>query len=290
MTARLHEPWCSMRAGIGLRMPHVEEVIETRPAAAWYEVHPENYLCGGARRRQLEAVRRIAPVAFHGVGLSLGGAEPLDRRHLARVAALAQRIEPHLVSEHLAWSTSGGAYLNDLLPLPYTEEALATVTRNVDALQNALGRRVHIENPSTYLRFVESTIPEPEFLAALFHATGCGILCDVNNIYVSCSNNGGSPLSYLAALPAEAVGEIHLAGHSINDASGVPVYIDDHGSRVAPPVWVIYREAACRFPGAETLVEWDCDLPALSVLAAEAELADFERSRALQDHFHAAAA
>jgi uncharacterized protein (UPF0276 family) len=253
-------------------------------------VHTENYLCGGRRPRQLEAVRRDAPVSLHGVGLSLGGAAPLDRCHLARVAALVERIDPWLVSEHLAWSVNGGAYFNDLLPLPYTEEALATVIRNVGALQDGLGRRVLIENLSTYLRFVESAIPEAQFLAALARATGCGILCDVNNIYVSCCNNGSDPLGYLAALPADAIGEIHLAGHAINDADGVPVYIDDHGSRVAPPVWVIYAEAARRFPHAETLVEWDTNIPPLPELLAEARLADRERARALNGDVHAVAA
>ena len=184
---------------------------------------------GGPAVAQLEAVRRDYPVSLHGVGLSLGSDGALDARHLARLRALADRVEPCLVSEHLSWSIAGGAYLNHLLPLPYTEETLAVVAEHVGRAQDALGRRILIENPSSYLRFRHSTIAEPELLAALVERTGCGLLCDVNNIFVTAHNLGLDPVAYLDALPADAVGEIHLAGHAVNDADGHVVLIDDHG-------------------------------------------------------------
>lgn len=262
------------RAGIGLRSPHVAEVLATRPPLPWVEVHPENYLGGGPAVRALQSIREDYPVSFHAVGLSLGSADGVDRRHLARVKSLADRVEPALVSEHLAWSQAGGAYLNHLLPLPYTEESLVAVCRNVDEVQTTLGRRVLVENPSGYLRFAASTIPEAEFLAELARRTGCGLLCDVNNIYVTARNLGLDALAYLAALPAAAVGEIHLAGHSVNDAGGRNLLIDDHGSPVAPAVWALYERALGRFGMVPTLVEWDSAIPSLEVLVAEARRAD----------------
>lgn len=277
------------RCGIGLRAAHVAEVIATHPDIAWVEVHAENYMAGGRAIRDLETVRNDYPVSLHGVGLSLGGAGRLDTRHLARLRDVVTRIEPFLVSEHLAWSAYGGAYLNDLLPLPYTEEALAAVMRNVAELQDYLGRRVLIENPSAYMRYVNSPIPEFEFLAELARRTGCGLLCDINNIHVSCANLGGDPASWLDALPACAVGEIHLAGHCINDCDGEELLIDDHGSPVADPVWALYDQAAERFPGAPGLVEWDSNLPPLQVLLAEARSADRRRGIHLWRLSHVAA-
>jgi uncharacterized protein (UPF0276 family) len=215
----------------------------------------------------------------HGVGLSLGSAEGLDARHLARVAALVERLQPAFVSEHLAWSRVGGAYLNDLLPLPYTEESLDIVTRNVERLQTALRRPVLIENPASYLAFMHSTIKEPEFLAALTARTGCALLCDINNIYVSAQNLGFDAGRYLAALPAAAIGEFHLAGHARKDADGETVLIDDHGSRVCEEVWALYRDAVARFGSRPTLVEWDTDVPELDVLLGEASRADREAAR-----------
>jgi len=262
------------RAGIGLRSPHLAEVLATRPALPWLEVHPENYLGGGPAIRALHAIREHYPVSFHAVGLSVGSADGVDRRHLGRLKSLVDRIEPAIVSEHLAWSQTGGAYLNHLLPLPYTEESLTTVCRNVDEVQVALGRRVLVENPSGYLRFTTSTIPEPEFLSALVRRTGCGLLCDVNNVYVTARNLGLDPMAYLAALPRAAVGEIHLAGHSVNDADGRPFLIDDHGSPVVPAVWALYDRALHLFGPVPTLVEWDTDIPSLEVLHAEARRAD----------------
>jgi uncharacterized protein (UPF0276 family) len=262
------------RAGIGLRAPHVAEVLATRPAIPWLEVHPENYMGGGPAVRALEQIRRDYPLALHGVGLSLGSAEGGDRRHLDRLRALADRLDPVLVSEHLSWSSSGGAYLNHLLPLPYREESLALLSRHVAEAQDALGRRLLVENPSSYLRFHDSPIPEPEFLAELARRTGCGLLVDVNNIYVSGQNLGSDPDAYLAAVPAAAVGELHLAGHSVNDADGRPVWIDDHGSRVTPEVWRLYARALERFGPVPTLVEWDTNLPPLATLLDEAGAAD----------------
>jgi hypothetical protein len=262
------------RAGIGLRAPHVDELLATRPAITWLEVHPENYMMGGPARATLDRVRADYPVALHGVGLSLGTAGEIDRRHLGRLASLAERIAPCLVSEHLSWSAAGGAYLNHLLPLPGTEESLAVVARHVDEAQEALGRRILVENPSSYLRFRHSPIPEPEFLAALVRRTGCGLLCDVNNVFVSASNVGFDAAAYLDALPAEAVGEVHLAGHCARDADGHTVLIDDHGSPVSEAVWRLYARALDRFGPVPTLIEWDTDLPALAALLAEARRSD----------------
>jgi len=261
-------------AGIGLRSAHVAEIAATRPAVGFLEVHAENYMNGSPALSLLAELRRDYPVSLHGVGLSLGGASDLDRVHLARFKALVDRIDPLLVSEHLSWSGVAGVYLNDLLPLPYTEETLATVRQHVDQAQDALGRRILIENPSTYLRFRHSTIDEAEFLATLAERTSCRILCDVNNLYVNAENFGIDPIAYLDALPAAAVGEIHLAGHHRGDADGTPLLIDDHGSTVAEPVWHLYRVALARFGRVPTLVEWDTRLPTLDVLVGEAKRAD----------------
>jgi uncharacterized protein (UPF0276 family) len=258
-------------AGIGLRFPHHELVVQGRPQVAWFEVHAENYFGGGAARRVLTSVRGDYPISLHGVGLSLGSAEDLDRRHLRRIAELVRSIEPGLVSEHLSWSVVGGQYLADLLPLPMTEEALDIVCRHVEQTQEALQRRILIENPSTYLQFRHSSIPEWEFIATVAQRTGCGILCDVNNIFVSASNHGWDAQRYLNALPPAAVGEIHLAGHAIQTLeNGRAVRIDDHGSSVCAEVWALYVQALRRFGPKPTLIEWDTDIPAFEVLVDEA--------------------
>ena len=262
------------QVGIGLRAPHVAEIMAGRPRIGWLEVHTENYLGGGPAARALGVIRESHPLSLHGVGLSLGSVEGLDRRHLARVAELARRIEPARVSEHLSWSVAGGVYFNHLLPLPYTEESLALVAAHVSQVQEAFGRPLLVENPSSYLRFRHSSIPEPEFLGELSRRTGCGLLCDVNNVFVSCANLGDDPEAYLAALPPEAIGEIHLAGHTRNDADGHTMLIDDHGSRVAGPVWDLYERAVARFGPVPTLIEWDTDIPALDVLLEEARTAE----------------
>jgi hypothetical protein len=277
-------------AGIGLRAPHVQEVITTRPPIAWLEVHAENYLGGGPALRRLDHLRPEYPISLHGVGLSLGSAIGLDERHLQRLAALIERIEPVLVSEHLSWSVTGGVYLNHLLPLPYTEESLEIVFRHVDQAQVTLGRQILVENPASYLRFRHSPIPEPEFLAELVRRTGCGLLCDVNNIYVSAHNLGFDAVAYVDALPREFVCEIHVAGHARNDADGLTILIDDHGSRVSPEVWSLYAHAVTRLGPVATLVEWDTDIPALDVLLAEACVADGLLYRARPRTPHAASA
>jgi uncharacterized protein len=258
-------------AGIGLRFPHHEFVLSARPAVAWFEVHAENYFGGGDARRTLERVRRDYPLSLHGVGLSLGSAAGLDTVHLNRLAELARAIEPALVSEHLSWSVAGGQYLADLLPLPMTEEALQVVVRHVQQAQEALGRQLLIENPSTYLQFRYSVIPEWEFLRALVARTGCAILCDVNNIFVSASNHGWDALQYLDGLPAAAIAEIHLAGHALRTLEdGRELRIDDHGSRVSSAVWTLYEQALSRFGARPTLIEWDSEIPPFEVLLDEA--------------------
>lgn len=277
-------------AGIGLRFPHHEFVTGTRPAVPWFEVHAENYFGGGPVRRILETVRRDYPLSIHGVGLSLGSAEGLDGAHLARLAALARELEPALVSEHLSWSVVGGEYLADLLPLPLTEEALAVVCRHVEQTQQALGRTILIENPSTYLQLPHATIPEWEFLAALAARTGCGLLCDVNNIVVSAANHGWDALAYLEALPVAAVGEIHLAGHARRPLpNGRTLRIDDHGSPVPAEVWTLYEQALRRFGARPTLIEWDTDIPGFEVLLLQAAQAQ-RRLDACQGDGHACAA
>jgi len=250
-------------------------VLETQPTIAWLEAHTENYMGGGKPLAYLEAIRDLYPISLHGVGLSLGSAEGLDAAHLERIRQTAERIEPALVSEHLSWSIIDGRYLADLLPLPMTEEALDIVCRHVDQMQACLRRQILVENPSTYLRWRHSTISEWEFLAAVATRTGCGILCDVNNIYVSAANHGWDPLVYLAELPPHATGEIHLAGHSTRALGEERVLrIDDHGSRVIPEVWTLYTEALARFGPVPTLIEWDTDIPELGVLLDEASRAE----------------
>lgn len=274
------------KAGIGLRFRHHQVVMETQPDVAWFEVHTENYMGGGSTPRYLDIVRRDYPVSLHGVGLSLGSADGLDLAHLARVQSVVNRVEPGLISEHLSWSIAGGTYLADLLPLPMTDEALAVVCRHVDQVQAFLKRRILVENPSTYLRYRHSTIPEWEFLAQVAQRTGCGILCDVNNIYVSACNHGWDVTTYLCALPPTAIGEIHLAGHSIRQLDqGQTLRIDDHSTRVAPEVWAFYREALKRFGPVPTLIEWDTGVPPLEILMEEAATAEV----VLEEHRDASA-
>ncbi len=257
-------------AGVGLRAPHVRHVLAERPAVAWFEVHSENYFAdGGPDLAALDRIRADYPLALHGVGLSLGSADPLDHAHLAKLKRLAARVEPAVVSEHLCWSGVGGRHFNDLLPLPYTDEALAHVCARVDEVQAYLGRALVVENVSSYYAFPEATIPEWEFVAAVAARTGCRLLVDVNNIHVNARNHGIDPLAFLDAMPRDAVAEIHLAGH---DDSG-PIVIDTHGAPVAPEVWTLYRAALARFGRVPTLIEWDTDIPEFAVLAGEAATA-----------------
>lgn len=267
-------------AGIGLRLPHATAFVAAPQPVAFVEIHAENYMCpGGPRRRALEAVARAVPVSCHGVGASLGSADGLDAAHLDALAALVGWLHPAAVSEHLAWSVAGGAYLNDLLPLPYTEEALGVAAANVQRLQDRLARRILVENPASYLRYRASTMPEPAFLGALAQRTGCGVLLDVANVHVSAGNAGADPGAALDALldavPAEAIGEIHLAGHArVATADGGALLIDDHGSAVPEAVWSLYARALARLGPRPTLVEWDTALPPLDVLLREAARAD----------------
>ena len=257
-------------AGVGLRAPHVRHVLAERPAVAWFEVHSENYFAdGGPDLAALDRIRADYPLALHGVGLSLGSADPLDYAHLAKLKRLAARVEPAVVSEHLCWSGVGGRHFNDLLPLPYTDEALAHVCARIDEVQAYLGRALVVENVSSYYAFPEATIPEWEFVAAVAARTGCRLLVDVNNIHVNARNHGIDPLAFLDAMPRDAVAEIHLAGH---DDSG-PIVIDTHGAPVAPEVWTLYRAALARFGRVPTLIEWDTDIPEFAVLAGEAATA-----------------
>jgi uncharacterized protein (UPF0276 family) len=259
------------RAGIGLRAPHYRELLERQPDIGWVEVHSENYFGeGGQPHWFLERVRRDYPLSLHGVGLSLGSADPLSVEHLSSLKGLIERFEPGLVSDHMSWSAAGGRYLNDLLPLPYTEEALQVFCDHVAQAQEFLGRRMLIENPSSYVAYRHSTISEREFLCAVAERTGCGILLDVNNVYVSAMNHGFDPLAYLAAIPVAPVAEIHLAGFD----QGQHCLIDTHGKPVAEPVWALYAEAVKRFGSVPTLIEWDTDIPPLDVLLGEAAKAD----------------
>jgi hypothetical protein len=262
-------------AGIGLRAQHHADAIARRPRVGWFEAHGENYFApGGSQPASLESIRAHYPVALHGVGLSLGSADPLDLGHVAQLARLIRRFEPFIVSEHLSWGSLGGLHSNDLLPLPYTEESLRHVAARVRELQDRLGRQVLIENLSSYLQFSGSTLTEWEFLVALAADTGCGLLFDVNNAYVNQCNHGSSAESFIAALPPGIVGEMHLAGHAINRIGGREIRIDTHGTPVCDEVWRLYGLAARRFPHAPTLIEWDTDIPTLEVLVAEAARAD----------------
>jgi uncharacterized protein (UPF0276 family) len=260
-------------AGIGLRSPHLAEIARDRPATGFLEIHAENYLVNSPALRIVERLREDYEFSVHAVGLSLGSVDGLDEAHLDRVAALISRLEPTLVSDHLSWSLADGRYFNDLLPLPYTEEALQVVERNVHRLQERLGRQVLVENPSCYLAFAHSTLSEPEFLAELTRRTGCGLLLDANNIVVTAHNLRLDSRAWLRELPLAAIGQYHLAGHAVNDADGEPILIDDHGSRVGEGLWSLFGEIVRRYGPRPTLVEWDTDLPALDVLLDEARQA-----------------
>ena len=261
-------------AGIGLRSPHIGEMLSRRPSAGWLEIHAENYMGDGPAVAALERLCETYPLSVHGVGLSLGSATGIDRRHLGRLRAVCDRFQPALVSEHLAWSRAGGAFLNDLLPLRYDEEALAIVARNLDLVQETLGRRILVENLSAYVALEGSTMSEAEFLAELVKRTGCGLLLDVNNVHVSAKNLDFDALAFLEQLPMDAVGEIHLAGHARKDTDFGLVLIDDHGSRVPPVVWSLYAHVIGRTGPRPTLIEWDSALPSLEVLLGEAMWAD----------------
>jgi uncharacterized protein (UPF0276 family) len=263
------------RAGVGFKPEHFEAIIEERPDVGFFEIHAENYMGeGGPPHRRLEAIRARYPLSLHGVGLSIGGPRPLDREHLKRLAALRRRYEPGLFSEHLAWSSHDVGFLNDLLPLPYTRETLRVVCDHIDETQAAVGRML-LENPSTYLRFAESDIPETEFLGEIVRRTGCGLLLDVNNVEVQAGNHGIDPRAYLDAYPLEAVEEIHLAGYAeAEDDEGRELLIDAHDSPVRPAVLELYALVLARIGPKPTLIEWDNDVPDWPTLHAEARRAE----------------
>jgi uncharacterized protein len=269
------------RAGVGLKPAHYADIIseadETSQmeTVSWFEAHPENYMCdGGPSLKYLEAVRTERPLSFHGVSLSLGSASRLNAEWLRWMRRLIDRFEPSLVSEHLSWSKVDGAYLNDLLPLPYTEESFEIVARHINMTQTALRRQILIENPSTYLQFRHSAIPEAEFLSALVQRTGCGLLVDVNNLYVNTINHGIDPYAWLNAIPAQAVGEFHLAGHTSKQIQNESLLIDDHGSPVSKSVWSLFDYALNIIGPRPTLIEWDTDIPPFEILAGEAKQAN----------------
>lgn len=261
-------------SGIGLKAQFYKEVLDTSPPVDWFEVHPENYMIeGGPPLRYLEAIRSHYPLSLHGVGMSLGSVEPPLPSHFDRLSVLIDRFEPFVVSEHLSWSRIEDAFFADLLPLPLTHESLGIVSANVCRAQDHLGRTLLIENPSAYLQFSEPEIPEPEFLRELSQRTGCGLLLDVNNLFVSSFNQGFDPIAWLDAFDLEAVEEIHLAGHAVDQASGQTIRIDDHGSPVPTGVWDLYRTVIQRRGPTPTLIERDANLPQLSDLVAEAQVA-----------------
>ncbi|MDE2017729.1 MAG: DUF692 domain-containing protein [Hyphomicrobiales bacterium] len=267
--ARADRRPASAKAGVGLRFPHHRAFLEVRPAAGWLEFHSENYLEGEA----LETLEDLAldyPVSMHGVGLSLGRPDGIDEAHLARLVALERRLKPFLCSEHLAWGAVDHAFLADLLPFPLTRETLADVARNVDRAQQAFGRRLLVENPATYVQFEISELPEADYLGELVRRTGCGLICDVNNVFVSATNHGGDAEAYLRALPADAIGEYHLGGHEVADDGESPLLVDTHDRPVAAPVWDLYDLALRTVGPRPTLVERDAAIPPLEELLAEA--------------------
>jgi uncharacterized protein len=274
--------------GLGFKPQHYAAIREMRPALGFFEVHAENYMgAGGPPHAMLTALRADYAVSLHGVGLSIGGPDPLDRDHLARLRALNDRYQPESFSEHLAWASHGGEFLNDLLPLPYTPETLGIVCDHIDQLQEALGRQILLENPATYVLFEQSEIPETAFLAEIAARTGCGLLLDINNVFVSCTNHRTDPRAYLDAFPMFAVGELHLGGHEEEELPSGPLLIDAHGAAVADPVWALYAETVTKFGALPSLVEWDNDVPDFPVLLAEAERAFAILERARLGHVRA---
>ena len=264
------------RAGLGLKPQHYNDILNGAPDIGFFEVHAENYMgAGGPPHRYLEAIHERFPLSLHGVGLSIGGSGPLDRAHLGRLKALIERYRPESFSEHLAWSTHDSAYLNDLLPLPYTTQTLGQVIDHVDEVQDTLGQRLLLENPSTYVVFADSHIDEIDFLETIAEKTGCGLLLDVNNVMVSSVNHGLDPFAYIDRFPLQRVGEIHLAGYDeTEDDAGGRLLIDAHGSRVRPDVFALFEHTLARGGPRPVLVEWDNDVPDFATLADEARRVD----------------
>lgn len=261
--------------GVGYKPKHFQDILDSPGTVSWLEIHAENYMGGGGR--PLAQLRRLAerfPISVHGVGMSVGGEAPLDPEHLARLKTLVEWLEPASFSEHLAWSTHEGEFLNDLLPLPYNSETLARVCAHIDEIQSAIGRRMLLENPSTYLAFSETTLTEIEFLTEIARRTECGLLLDVNNVFVSAANQHTNATDYIDDFPLHLVDEIHLGGHEEDaDENGERLLIDNHASEVVDPVWKLYEHAIARGGPKPTLIEWDNDVPDWPVLAAEAHRA-----------------
>lgn len=274
MTSKRRMP---IGAGVGLRLPHIAEVAATRPPAVWLEIHPENFLANPHATELLIEISRHYPISIHTVGVSIGSTSGIDHSHLRRVRSLIDMVDPILVSGHLAWSTHDGEYLNDLLPLPYDQETLRLVARQVDEVQDGLGRPYLVENPSSYVGFGTSTMSELEFLCELVRRTGCQLLCDVSNVYLSAHNMGYDPYRYIDGLPIASIGELHLGGFTPEEDEAEPsaeLLIDTHAARIAEPVWELYAHTVRRFGPRPTLIEWDNDIPSLATLLAEAKRAD----------------
>lgn len=262
-------------ATVGLKLEHAEEILATKPQLEWFEVHPENYMTdGGPTHHYLTKIRETYELSLHGVGLSIGGAERPSSEHMARLKPLLERYQPASFSEHLAWSSHEAGYFNDLLPLPLNEETCATVSDHIDEIQSALGHRMLLENPSTYIEFKETNWAEIDFLTEVANRTGCGLLLDVNNVYVTCTNHQRNPEDYIENFPIDLIGEIHLGGHADDlDDLGDPLLIDAHDREVIDKVWSLYKRIIKRAGPLPTLVEWDNNVPDWPVLYAEAERA-----------------
>ena len=261
------------QAGIGLRHPHLQQVIDEKPNIAWLEVHSENFFLFGVNTKQLDNIRQLYPLSMHGVGLSLGSADPINKTHLAQLKKAINRYEPYFVSEHLSWGSIEQTYFNDLLPMLYTEKSLYHFADKVKQVQDYLGRQLLIENPSAYLQFEASDIDEWEFYAQLPKLTGCGLLFDINNIYVNSKNFDFDPLNYINSTNKDDIFEIHIAGHSINSYDKGVIYIDDHGSKASKGVWDLFTKVIKKIGQKPTLIEWDSNIPDLSVLLKEAQKA-----------------
>ncbi len=275
--------------GVGLRSVHYQEMLDRLPDLGWLEIHPENYFCGGVHRHYLDQIREHYALSIHGVGLSLGSDSDVDASHLRKFKALIDRYNPFIVSDHVAWSASGNAHLNDLLPLPYTKETLARVARNIDQTQQFFGRRILVENPSTYIAFKDNDMREQDFMNALCEITGCSMLLDINNIYVQSHNHGLDPVAYINEINPYFVMEMHLAGHVEKSAGAHSILVDTHNQMVCDVVWDLYAHAVGHVGSVPTLIEWDQDVPALDVLLAEAQAARGIMERVTLDRYaHAA--
>jgi uncharacterized protein (UPF0276 family) len=279
-----------LRAGIGLRLQHLKTVLETRPEAAWFEIHPENYLANPYAAEMLFEIARHYPISVHSVGVSVGSAGGIDRAHLKRIRGLVDRLDPILVSGHLAWSTHEGDYLNDLLPLPYTPQSLAMIADHIAEVQDVLGRPYHLENPSNYLGFADSVMTETAFLAGLVRRTGCRLLCDISNVHVSAHNLGYDAWRYIDEFPGDAIGEMHLGGFEVeSEDSGGTVIIDTHSQPIDGHAWDLYAYAVARFGMRPTLIEWDNAIPSVETLLDEAAKAEAVARHALEGVPHALA-